>query len=127
MFKNIFNFKETLQSKRAISVAIIGGLLLILGIIGFFNDPIFKLFEVDAPHNILLILLGLYLILFGSKNFAKAKKSATTVGLILALLTIFGFLFVTDTGKLFGLMDWSMEDNFLYLFLSVILLGIGLV
>ena len=54
-----------------------GAVFLLIGIVGFVNNPIFGLFEVDTMHNIVHLLsgvAGLYLSLQGERSAALYGK-----------------------------------------------------
>ncbi len=120
-------FKETFTSKRATAVAVLGIVFLLVGILGFLQDPILGLFRVDNIHNIVHILSGAFLLFYGAKNFYTAKRAALIVGVVYALVTVLGFLTIKgDQQELLGLMEMNSNDNFLHLALTLVLLGLGL-
>lgn len=119
-------FNETMQSKRAIAATVVGAVFLLIGILGFVNDPVLGIFDVDLVHNIVHVASGLFLVIYGSKNFFTAKRASLIVGVTYALVTVLGFLMIRDHGHLLGIMEINFADNFLHLFLTLVLLGLGL-
>ena len=72
--------------------AVFGAIYLLVGIIGFvLESPLFGLFEVNALHNIVHILLGAIL-LYGSMSYAAAVQTTRGVGAVLLILGILGFI-----------------------------------
>lgn len=106
---------------------IFGVVVVALGIIGFFNNPIFGMFEVDAIHNIIHIILGVVLIAGARNSDSKAASmSMRTVGYITLIVAVLGMIFVPVSGKLFGLVTMNAAGNWLHLVLAVILIIAGM-
>jgi hypothetical protein len=53
---------------------ILGIIFLALGVIGFFNDPVFGIFEVNTMHNVVHLLLG------GIALYCSSSRDKTAVG-----------------------------------------------
>jgi hypothetical protein len=98
--------------------AVFGVIYALAGIVGFFlTSPLFGLFEVNALHNIVHIILGAIL-LYGSMATATAVQANRGVGAVLVLLGLLGF--VSADG--FGLVPLGGNDIWLHLVSGVILL-----
>lgn len=104
----------------------LGVVFLLLGVLGFVNDPILNLFEVNPLHNVVHLLSGAALLgvalVQGGRNSRVALFAFAGV---YALVTMIGFArpaFVTDT---LGI-DLNLNDNWLHLVLAAILLAIPL-
>ena len=110
---------DTKKVVRALSIVFI-----LLGVIGFFNDPILGVFDVDLEHNIIHLLSGIVGFIMSAK-YDTAKLFARGFGVIYGLVTILGFMMPEGEGELLGFMHINMADNFLHLFLSAVFLTIG--
>lgn len=69
---------------------VIGAVLFLVGIIGFFNNPIFGLFGVNAAQNVLHLVGGAAIYWFGSKG--SAKQTNMWLGIISAVVGVLGFV-----------------------------------
>jgi hypothetical protein len=120
-------FKESFSNTISKLVFILGVVFLLIGIIGFVNNPVLGLFEVDTLHNIVHLGSGLALVL-SSGNPVNAKRAALGVGIVYGLVTLLGFIMIGASGEdeLLGLMKINGKDNFLHLFLTAVLIGVGL-
>lgn len=102
---------------------IAGVVFIILGLIGFVNNPIFGIFGVDAIHNLIHIVAGVLAIVFASKGEAQARTGAMILGVVLAIVTILGFL--VGDGKILGFIATNVASNWLHLVATVVLLILG--
>jgi Domain of unknown function (DUF4383) len=101
--------------------AVFGAIYLLVGIVGFvLESPLLGLFEVNALHNIVHILLGAIL-LYGSMSYSAAIQTTRGVGIVLLLLGVLGFL--SSDG--FGLVPLGGNDIWLHLATGAILLATG--
>ena len=101
--------------------AVFGAIYLLVGIVGFvLESPLLGLFEVNALHNIVHIVLGAIL-LYGSTSFAAAVQTTRGAGALLVVLGILGF--VAPDG--FGLVPLGGNDIWLHLATGAILLAVG--
>jgi hypothetical protein len=104
---------------------IIGVVFLVIGILGFFNDPVIGLFEVNAAHNLVHIVSGL-LILAGAMTTFGAGNTLKVFGVIYAIIAILGLLGVATTdGMLLGFIENNDADNWLHVVLAVVILAAG--
>lgn len=92
--------------------------LLIVGGLGFFSDPLLGIFEVDALHNIVHLLTGVLGLLAVSLDWEQ--MFAKVFGIVYALVAIMGFWM----GSMLG-MQMNMADNILHLVLALIFLCLG--
>lgn len=108
---------------------VIGGVLVVAGIIGFFYsssfgspgdvDDVFGILSVNGWHNVVHIALGgLGLALAGS----AAREYALYAGGLYIVLAIWGFI-IGSGDSILGFVPVNTEDNFLHLILG--LLGLG--
>lgn len=101
--------------------AVFGAIYLLVGIVGFvLESPLFGLFEVNALHNIVHILLGAIL-LYGSMSYSAAIQTTRGVGIVLIILGVLGF--VAADG--FGLVPLGGNDIWLHLATGAVLLATG--
>jgi hypothetical protein len=115
---------------------LVGAVLVIAGIIGFFyeasfatgdsirTDDVFGVLSVNGWHNLVHIGVGA-LLLIGAGS--AARPTALFVGVLYIVLCVLGFIatghggitFVADNDVLFKLVPVNNEDNVLHLILGV--------
>jgi hypothetical protein len=101
--------------------AVFGAVYLLVGIVGFIlESPLLGLFEINALHNVVHVLLGAIL-LYGSMSSAAAVQTTRGVGALLVVLGLLGF--VIPDG--FGLVPLGGNDIWLHLATGAILLATG--
>ncbi len=102
---------------------ILGIVLLAVGIIGFFNDPIFGIFDVDTENNIVLIVTGLLSLYFGGAE----ERTVSTYGIVMTVL--FGVLsvagLIVPTGELFGFLAHNPADTVLHIAITLAFLYVA--
>lgn len=101
---------------------IIGIVLLIVGIVGFFHHPILGLFGVNLLHNGVHLLTGAIFLWAGLASSAPVKKVNTWLGVVYVLVAILGFFGLLTFLMVGGSMD---PDNFLHLGTGVVSALIG--
>jgi uncharacterized membrane protein len=115
---------------------LVGGVLVIAGIIGFFyeasfasgdslkSDDVFGVLSVNGWHNLVHIAIGaLLLIAAGS----AARGAALFVGVLYIVLCVLGFIatsnsgigFIAENDTLIRLVPVNNEDNVLHLILGI--------
>jgi uncharacterized membrane protein len=115
---------------------LVGGVLVIAGIIGFFyeasfasgdslkSDDVFGVLSVNGWHNLVHIAIGaLLLIAAGS----AARGAALFVGVLYIVLCVLGFIatsnsgigFIAENDTLIKLVPVNNEDNVLHLILGI--------
>lgn len=104
-------------------VKIFGWVLLLVGILGFFNNPILGIFAVDTIHNIIHVVSGLVAIMMAGKGESSAKTFAKVFGAVYALVAILGFLSSDD--MILGLISANSADHWLHVALAVVFLAVG--
>jgi hypothetical protein len=104
-------------------VMVLGVVFVVVGVLGFFSDPVLGMFEVDMVHNVVHLLSGIVALAMASMGESSAKTFAKVFGLVYLLVTILGF--VMGDGKLLGLMEINGADNFLHVLLALVLLYVG--
>ncbi len=122
-------------SPARLYATLVGGVLVIAGIIGFFyeasfatgsdvvSDDVFGLLAVNGWHNLVHIALGLLGLV--AAGYA-ARTYALGVGLLYLVLAIWGFLETENgVGVLLDLIPINTEDNVLHLVLGLTGLAAG--
>jgi Domain of unknown function (DUF4383) len=95
---------------------VFGVVYALVGILGFVNDPILGIFEVNALHNIVHLAVGAVWI-FASNNVDTAKTVNLTFGVVYLLLALLGFVagdFMEDLLDI-GSENQALADNLLHL------------
>ena len=115
---------------------LVGGVLVIAGIVGFFYeasfdsgdsikaDEVFGILAVNGWHNLVHLAIGAVLLLAAG---AAARAAALGVGALYIVLAILGFIatgdggidFVAENGVLIDLVPVNDEDNWLHVILGV--------
>lgn len=119
-------------SPASLYAGLIGAVLLVAGIIGFFysasfgspgnTDSVLGLLEVNAWHNLVHILSGvLGLVAFASGPRAS-RTYALVFGIVYVVVAIWGFI-IGSHESILGFLPVNAEDSVLHLILGV--LGVG--
>jgi hypothetical protein len=124
-------------SPARLYATLVGGMLVIAGILGFFYNghfgsgsdvfgddhsvEVLGILAVNGWHNLFHIATGL--IGLAVASFA-ARQYALAVGLLYVVLAIWGFA-LGSGHNLLGIIPINTEDNFLHLLLGVLGLGAG--
>ncbi len=101
---------------------ILGIVLLLVGLLGFVNNPILGLFEVDTIHNVIHLLSGIVALIAVSSSESYARLYLIVFGIVYALVTILGFMSGTDV---LGLFVVNQADNYLHAAIAVVCLAVG--
>ena len=99
---------------------VIGVVLLLIGIWGFFTTSILGLFGVNTAHNIVHLLTGAIFAWAGFAAGAPTKQANTWLGVIYIVVALLGFFGVVNV-----FLGLSTADNWLHLAIGVISAGIG--
>ncbi len=113
-----------------------GAVYVVVGVLGFFGDPIVMdaghadmesasgdllgLFPINVLHNIVHLAIGAFL-LWGATQHDRAVLAARVVGAVYLLVGLLGFV-APDT---FGLMPIGGNDIWLHLASAAVLLGVS--
>lgn len=115
---------------------LVGGVLVIAGIIGFFyeasfdsgeslkSEDVFGVLAVNGWHNLVHIAIGGFLLVAAG---GAARGAAFFIGVLYIVLTVLGFIatggdgigFVAEDGVLIDLVPVNDEDNVLHLVLGL--------
>ena len=120
------------SSPARLYCTLIGAVLVLVGILGFFYEASFAtgdgiraddalgLLAVNGWHNLVHIALGLVLLACAG---SAARTAALAVGLLYLVLAIWGLL--EDDNVILSLVPINDEDNVLHLVLGLLGLGAG--
>jgi hypothetical protein len=118
-------------SPARLYATVVGAVLTILGIIGFFYsssfgspgsvDAIFGIFDVNGWHNVLHLATGL--LGLAAAGYA-ARSYALAIGLLYLVLSIWGFI-VGSGDAILSIIPVCTQDNVLHLLLGVLGLAAG--
>lgn len=116
-------------SPARLYASLVGGLLVVVGIVGFFYsasfgspgdvDDVFGIFAVNAWQNVFHILTGAIGLLLAGY---AARQYALWLGLLYVAIAIWGFM-LGSGDSILGFLSTNTADDFLHLLLGV--LGIG--
>jgi hypothetical protein len=101
---------------------ILGLVLTIVGIAGFFVAGNLLGFEVDTTHNIVHLLSGLVALFAFSSSQLYSRWYLIVFGLVYGLVTVIGF---TMGGDILGLFHVNAADNYLHLAIAAVCLIVG--
>ncbi len=105
-------------------VQVIGVVLTLVGILGFFNDPVLGLFDVNAAHNIVHLATGLIALYIGFGAAQYAVDFNKWFGVIYIVIGVAGFIPGLQ-GLLASLLEVNMADTLLHLAIGLVLAGVG--
>ena len=102
---------------------ILGLVLLVVGILGFFGTPILGLFEVNTLHNIIHLASGAIALVAVSMGYSAARTYLVVFGIVYLAVAILGFLGVE---LLTSLVTTNGADNVLHLAIGGVCILAGL-
>ena len=109
------------MTKTALNI--LGVVFLLVGLLGFFNNPILGFFAVNNLHNGVHLVSGILALVFAMQSESSARMFAKVFGVIYLLVGVLGFL-APDLMK--NLLSINTMDNFLHLLLGVVFILIGM-
>ncbi len=101
---------------------LLGIVLLVMGILGFFLSPIFGLFDVNMLHNMVHIASGAVGLIAASISFTASRVYLMLFGVVYGVVTIAGFFSLEPVA---GMLLLNSADNFLHLAIATICLIVG--
>lgn len=111
------------------TLAIIFGIIFVLvGLLGFVGNPLVGMdafFAANMLHNLVHLVLGLILLYVAFWSSAQSVLWLKIIGWVYLVVAILGFLLVSGTGNLLGLITINAADDWLHLVLAIILLVVG--
>jgi hypothetical protein len=120
------------NSPARLYAGLIGGVLLVAGIIGFFYsasfgspgsvDAVLGILDVNAWHNLVHIASGALGLLAFAAGARASRTYALVFGVVYIVVAIWGFI-IGSHESILGFIPVNTEDNILHLILGV--LGVG--
>ena len=101
---------------------ILGVVFLILGVLGFVQNPVLGLFEIDTMHNAVHLLSGAAALICWSKGLGTTKMYLLVFGAIYGVVAVLGFV---KPSPLLGLITVNMMDNYLHTGIAAVCLIVG--
>ena len=102
---------------------ILGVVFLVVGLLGFVNNPVLGVFSVNSLHNLIHIVSGVLALIFAFQSPSAAKQFSLVFGIVYALVFVLGLV---ASGFMMSLLNNSMTDNILHLILAVVFLIMGM-
>ena len=101
---------------------ILGIVLLLVGILGFVNNPVLGIFQVDTIDNAIHILSGIVGLIAVSSGKSYARLFLIIFGIVYGLVTILGFAMY---GNILNIFTVNQADNYLHAAIAVVCLAVG--
>lgn len=101
---------------------VLGIVLIAVGILGFVNDPVLGIFEVDTVHNIVHLLSGILAIAAAASGASYARLYLIIFGIVYGIVTVVGFV---NAGDILGLFTVNQADNYLHTAIALVCLAVG--
>lgn len=101
---------------------ILGLVLILVGLAGFFVDGTLFVFKVDTVHNIIHLLSGVVGVAAASSSESYSRLYLIVFGLVYAVVTVVGFV---NGGDILGIFQVNDADNYLHAAIAVVSLGVG--
>lgn len=119
----------TEQNPARLYAGVVGGVLVVAGIIGFFYsasfgspgdvDPVFGILDINGWHNLVHIATGLLGLLAYNSGVYASRQYALILGIVYVAVAVWGFI-EGDGGAILSIVPVNTEDNVLH-----VLLGVG--
>lgn len=108
-------------------VTVFSIVLIAVGLLGFVNNPVLGLFEVNLTHNLVHLLSGVLGFVLLMQSEAGAILFGKIMTVVYGLVTVLGFLLIPAGGLLLGLVQMNSLDHGLHLLLTVVFAYIGFI
>ncbi|HEY5082224.1 MAG TPA: DUF4383 domain-containing protein [Bauldia sp.] len=107
------------------AATVLGIVLVVVGLLGFVNNPVLGIFLVNPLHDVIHIVTGLVL-LAGAYSSLGSSLALKIIGIVYAIVAVIGFFMVMD-GMMLG-MAMNEADKWLHVVLAIVILiaGFGL-
>jgi hypothetical protein len=124
------------SSPSMLYAGVVGAVLVVAGIIGFFynatftsdesvRDTVFGLLDVNGWHNVVHILTGVLGLVAFRAGAHAARTYALALGVVYLVVAAWGFV-VGDGDSILSIIPVNTEDNILHLLLGVAGVGAAL-
>lgn len=130
------DYGQRTYSPASLYAGLIGGVLVVAGILGFFYsasfgspgevDAVLGVLDVNAWHNIIHILTGALGVLAFRAGPQASRTYALAFGVIYLVVAAWGFI-LGDNESILGFIPVNTEDNVLHVILGALGLGAYLV
>lgn len=100
---------------------VVGAVLTIVGIWGFFSSPVLGIFTLNGWHSLIYLVLGLLGLYFGLMAADSAQDYNKWAGVLVLLVAILGFFWV----GLQSLLLINTADSWLQLVVGLVMTGVG--
>ncbi|HVY21510.1 MAG TPA: DUF4383 domain-containing protein [Bauldia sp.] len=107
-----------------LAAIVLGIVFVLIGLLGFFNNPVLGLFQVNTAHNLVHIVSGLVL-LAGAYSSLGSGMALKIIGVVYAIIAIVGFFLVSADGMLLGFIAMNEADKWLHVVLAIVILAAG--
>jgi hypothetical protein len=110
-----------------IAAIVLGIVLVLVGLLGFFQPIVLGVFRVNTAHNLVHIISGLVLLAGAFTTFGSgmALKVVGVVYVIIAVAGFLPFLYGADGTMLLGFIEMNDADKWLHVVLAVVFLAAG--
>ena len=108
-----------------LAAIVIGAVFVLVGILGFIPNPLISttgLFQVNTMHNLVHLISG-GVLLAGAYTAFGAGMALKIIGIVYAAVAVLGLML--GPGMLLGLVHINAADNWLHVFLAVVILAAG--
>lgn len=99
-----------------------GVIFLVVGLLGFFMNPVLGIFEVNTLHNLVHLASGAVALIAASMGTSAARMYLIVFGLVYVIVTIAGFL---GFAPVIDLLQINSADNLLHLAIAAVFLVVG--
>jgi hypothetical protein len=103
-------------------VMVMGVVFILIGIWGFFSDPVAGIFGVNMLHNIVHLASGILAVIFAMRGNDSARAFSKVFGLVYLLVAILGYVTPDLMERLLAI---NGSDNLLHVVLAIVFLVIG--
>jgi hypothetical protein len=103
---------------------VLGIVFVVVGLLGFVNNPVLGLFLVNPAHNLVHLVSGAVL-LAGAYSSLGSSLALKIIGVVYALVAVLGFFMVSADGMLLGMIAMNEADKWLHVLLAVVILAAG--
>lgn len=107
-----------------LAAIVLGIVFVLIGLLGFFNNPVLGLFAVNPAHNVVHIVSGVVL-LAGAYSSLGSSLALKIIGIVYVIVAILGFFAVSADGMLLGFIQMNDADKWLHVVLAVVILAAG--
>ena len=108
------------KSPAQMFALVFGAIYVLVGLLGFVNDPILGIFDVNLLHNIIHLAVG-GLFLYGGTNAAATKQVNLIIGVVYLLVGVLGLVNVVVPDLIVA----NNADDFLHLATGALALYFG--